>query len=108
MTIVELLLYWIAPIIAIVYVVGYSYLFEPLRSSTRIPTLLAALLDCPMCIGWWAGVFVGALNVMSVQWPAWIQYPVLGGCLAIAVQYLLELMRRNHDSEEATTGEDRR
>lgn len=94
MTAIELLVYWIAPIIAAVYVIGYSSIFEPIRSWRQMPSLVRALLDCPMCIGFWVGLAVGVVNWAPVVWPAFIQHAVIGGCLAIAVQYLIEVFGR--------------
>lgn len=91
---VDLALWWAVPIIAIVYFFGYSALFEPVRKYKRLPTILAVLLDCPMCIGFWAGVFVGFMNYLPVEWPAWLQHLAIGGCLGIALEYILELIWR--------------
>jgi hypothetical protein len=91
---IDFLMWWLSPIIAIVYVVGYSLLFEPIRKWKRLPTIIAAFLDCPMCIGFWAGVFVGAMNYLPVPWPAWLSHLAIGGCLGIALEYILELMWR--------------
>jgi hypothetical protein len=91
---IELLLYWIAPIIAVVYVLGYSAICEPIRSWPRLPGFFSALLDCPMCIGFWAGCGVGAVNWAPVAWPPIVQSVAVGGCLAVAVQYLIEVFGR--------------
>ena len=94
MSAIEFAIWWVAPIIAIVYVVGYSALFEPIRKHKRLPAILAALLDCPMCIGFWAGVLVGFMVWLPVHWPEWLQLMAIGGCLGIALEYILELMWR--------------
>ena len=94
MTAIDFVMWWLSPIIAIVYVIGYSLLFEPVRKFKRWPTLITALLDCPMCIGFWAGLFVGFMNWLPVGWPKWLESVAHGGCLAIAVEYLLELVWR--------------
>ena len=91
---VDVLIWWISPIIAIVYVLGYSALFEPLRKWKRLPRMLATFLDCPMCIGFWAGVFVGFMNYLPVEWPVGWQFAIIGGCLGIALEYILELIWR--------------
>ena len=101
MTLVDFLWYWILPIIAIVYVLGYSYLFEPLRQSKKLPEMIRALFDCPMCLGAWTGLLVGAMNWAPVKWPAWLQYPALGLLSAIGIQYIIELAaRRKRDVRE--------
>lgn len=94
MTPVELLLYWLAPTLAIVYVVGYSLLFDSIRKWTRWPQIIKDLLGCPMCIGGWAGMFVGFMNWMPVEWPAGMQHVALGCCLSISAQYLIEVFGR--------------
>jgi hypothetical protein len=94
MSAVDLIVYWVAPIVAIVYVVGYSLLFDGIRKWKRWPSFIRDLLACPMCIGWWSGVLVGAINWAPVAWPAWVQHMALGGCLAVAVEYLLEVFAR--------------
>lgn len=92
---VDLFLYWVLPIVGIVYVIGYSALFEPLRQAERLPGFLKILLDCPMCIGFWVGLFVGFMNWIPYNWPSWLQLPVLGAVSAIGLQYLLELFGRS-------------
>jgi hypothetical protein len=94
MTAVQILMWWIAPMVAIVYVVGYSTLFHPLRKASWLPPIIKAMLDCPMCIGGWAGMVVGFINWMPVTWPAWMQHVALGCCLSIAVQYIIEVFGR--------------
>lgn len=91
---IDFVQWWVVPIIAIVYFFGYSALFEPIRKWKRLPAILATMLDCPMCLGFWAGVFVGLMNTLPVAWPAWIQKLALGGCLGIALEYVLELIWR--------------
>lgn len=91
---VDLLVRWVSPIVAIVYVIGYSLLFDPIRKWKKWPALVSAFLDCPMCIGFWAGIFVGLVNWLPVGWPEWTVYVVLGGCLGVSLEYVLELMWR--------------
>lgn len=97
----ELLMYWAAPVVALVYVVGYSLLFEGLRTHPRLPPLLRAGLQCPMCLAFWIGLFVGGVNVLPVDWPAWLQYPVLGALFAVALEYVLEVAARRSGDEKA-------
>jgi hypothetical protein len=94
MSAAELLVRWVFPIVAIVYVLGYSSLFAPVRKWRRLPAILSALLDCPMCIGFWAGIGVGALQVLPIEWPVWAAPIGIGGCTGIACQYILELARK--------------
>lgn len=94
MSLVDLVVGWLGPILAIVYVLGYSLIFEPIRKWKRLPAILVALLDCPMCIGFWAGVLVGIMHWLPVEWPVWLKNMALGGCIGIAVEYLLELVGR--------------
>lgn len=106
MTVVELLLYWLAPMVALVYILGYSLLFEGLRTNTRLPALVRAGLQCPMCIAFWVGLVVGGVNWMPVAWPAWLQFPALGAFVAVALEYLLEVAARRTGDEEAADGEE--
>jgi len=109
-SLVQFLLWWVFPIIAIVYVLGYSYLFEPMRTSQRVPEIVRALFDCPMCLGAWTGALVGACNSIPFQWPTCgcmflvysVQRIVLGLLAGIAIQYLIELAARRsgHGEEE--------
>jgi hypothetical protein len=94
MTAIDLVMWWLSPILAIVYVIGYSLIFEPIRKFKKWPAIITAMLDCPMCIGFWAGVFVGLVNWLPIAWPGWLQHAALGGCLAIAAEYILELIWR--------------
>lgn len=94
MSAAELFLHWILPIVGIVYVIGYSAIFEPLRKAAWLPEFLKILLDCPMCIGFWVGLLVGFVNWIPYNWPPWLQLPVLGAVSAIGLQYLLELFGR--------------
>ncbi len=105
MTLVNFLWYWVLPIIAIVYVLGYSYLFESIRQSKKLPEIIRALFDCPMCLGAWTGLFVGVVNWAPVRWPAWLQFPVLGLLSAIGIQYIIELAarRKQHDTRQIDT-----
>jgi len=90
----EILLFWLLPIIGIVYVLGYSLIFQPIRVSKKTPEFIRALLSCPMCIAFWVGLFVGAINWIPIHWPGWIQWPLVGAVSAIGVEYILELARR--------------
>lgn len=90
----DLLLHWVLPIIGLVYVLGYSSIFAPIRKSQRTPTFLRLLLDCPMCIGFWVGGLVGLINWMPVAWPRWVQLPAIGAVSAVGVQYLIEVFGR--------------
>jgi hypothetical protein len=95
MTFVDFVLYWVAPIIALVYVFGYSYLFAPIRQWRKWPKVVYAFFDCPMCIGAWVGAAVGAINSLPfIGWKNLITHIVLGGCLAVAVEYVLEVFGR--------------
>jgi hypothetical protein len=91
---VDLILRWLSPILAIVYVLGYSLIFDPVRKWKRLPKFFRDLLGCPMCIGWWAGVAVGLVNWAPIVWPPWLRDAALGGCLAVSAEYLLELFAR--------------
>lgn len=93
MGVVELLLFWVLPIVGIVYVLGYSLLFQPVRVSPKTPEFFRSLLSCPMCIAFWVGLFVGFINWIPIDWPAWIQWPAVGAVSAIGIEYLLELVR---------------
>lgn len=95
MTTIEFLLYWVLPVIAIVYVIGYSALFAPLRDWSSLPKFFVVLLDCPMCIAFWVGLFVGFMNWLPLQWPAYVQTPILGALAGIGIQYLLEVFARS-------------
>jgi hypothetical protein len=96
----EILLFWLLPIIGIVYVLGYSMIFHPIRVSKKSPELLRDLLSCPMCIAFWVGLFVGAVNEIPINWPGWIQWPLIGAVSAIGVEYILELARSKGDGDE--------
>jgi len=97
MTAIELLLYWVCPVIALTYIIGYSLIFEPIRAWSKWPDFISALMDCPMCIGFWVGIVVGVFNWLPVAWPSWVQYPVVGAGLAVTCEYLLEVFARERE-----------
>jgi len=93
-TSITLFAFWVLPVVGIVYVIGYSALLAPLREWEKLPHILTVLLDCPMCLAFWVGLFVGAMNWLPVRWPMWLQYPAVCAVDAIGIQYLLELAAR--------------
>lgn len=97
MSLAEFVLYWFLPVVGLVYVLGYSVIFQPVRNAERTPRFLRTLLDCPMCISFWMGILVGLANAIPVAWPRWVQLPLVGAVSAIGIQYIIELLaRRRH------------
>lgn len=96
----ELLFFWILPIIGIVYIIGYSLIFDPLRNAAWLPGFFRDLLACPMCIAFYVGLFVGFMNWLPIAWPPGIQLPAIGAVSAIAIEYTFELARRRSDAPQ--------
>lgn len=99
---IDFLLYWFLPIIGIVYVLGYSLIFHKLRVSPRVPGIIRDLFNCPMCISFWVGIFVGLMRWAPIEWPEYVKLPATGAVSAIGIQYIIELIaRRRTDAPEA-------
>jgi len=93
-SIIEFLFYWFFPIVSIVYVIVYSEIFKPLRE--KLSGKLGYLFQCPICMGAWVGILVGVANIFSI-YPKWLQYPALGLCAGIAINFLLQLANQSED-----------
>ena len=93
-SVVEFCFYWLFPIVSIVYVIVYSEIFKPIRD--KLSGKLGYLFQCPICMGAWVGIGIGIINIFSI-YPKWIQYPALGLCAGIAINFLLQLANQSED-----------
>ncbi len=85
----EFFFYWFFPIVSIVYVIVYSELFKPLRDKSGNGKF-GYLMSCPICMGAWVGILVGITNIFPI-YPQWLQFPVLGLCAGIAINFIIQL-----------------
>jgi hypothetical protein len=97
------LLFWVLTIYGATNIVTCSYLFKPLREAVNSRSKwLGKLTTCPMCLGFWVGLFSALLGfypgpaLFPVSWPWWAQAWALGafasGCCWILHVALEKLM----------------
>ena len=70
------------------YILIYGSIFEPIRPSAGLP---GDLFKCPLCLGFWVGVFLWSINVFTelFTYDYNIINALLLGCLSAGTSYFL-------------------
>jgi len=78
------LLIWILVSFGITLSVTRGKIFDPIRQrALKINSTLGQLLQCPMCLGFWVGIF------LSLFWQSLSGNCFLDGCLSLCTNSLL-------------------
>ncbi len=77
-------------------IITQSEIFEPLRDSIdKISHFLGSLFSCPMCMGFWVGVFWSAMNLSptllfleEVNYINYVKY-IIDGCIGSSIAWVM-------------------
>tara|TARA_R100000231_G_scaffold103000_2_gene76500 strand:+ start:1341 stop:1652 length:312 start_codon:yes stop_codon:yes gene_type:complete len=87
-------LVWIMAVYGMTTIIVSSTIMQPVRNviSSWIPPL-GKLVNCMLCMGFWAGVFWGTLywNPFSQAEGHWLLHALFSGCLGSATTWLMYL-----------------
>ena len=73
-------------------IIVYSHIFKPIRKNiTKWSNWLCELINCPMCMGFWSGVFMWGINKYTelFTFDHNITTGFLLGCLSSGTSYIL-------------------
>ena len=82
-------LIFILGVVGCTFIVTQSYIFAGIREYVaKKSEKLGKLINCPMCFGFWAGLF------FYITYDLWISYAILAACGSSFVCYASYLILR--------------
>jgi len=85
------LIYFILSAYGLTQILVYGTIFKPIRPSHHF-------FHCPMCIGFWVGIFLWALNGQTALFS--FDYSIvtafLLGCISSLVSYIIDIIFDDH------------
>ena len=85
------LIWFILAAYGLTYILVYGSIFDPIRPATG---KLGKLFCCPLCIGFWAGVFLWSLNSTTELFS--FEYNLTNafvcGCVSAGTSYFLSML----------------
>ena len=85
------LLYFVLAAYGLTYIVVYGSIFSPIRPKEG---KLGELLHCPLCVGFWSGVFLWSINYFTELFT--FEYNLVNalllGCVSAGTSYFLSMV----------------
>jgi len=82
------LIYFILCAYGMTFILLYGSIFNSIRPSKGI---LGKLFECPLCVGFWVGVFLWSINGLTELFSFDYNYinPFILGCLSAGTSYFI-------------------